>query len=337
MLPDAESEVGFLPRSRRNHSREVDVCASQNFQGLLQGLDFFLAAPDALLICDTAIDACRLKLVMVSNGLVQLLLGGFQLLLDRVQRAFFIRLQRRLMLGLVVFQGLVLLRLEHERLVCLLRGGLTITSLNLQTSEVRQDHFEKIHHSTSLGHHTLVRRIERLRCVESGILSRRGCPLQKRGGLRRLRVVVLDDGDSAIEGGLSLLGLGDGLRVVLFRRGALGLCGGHRGCKLGGRRREVADVLSQLRDLSREALFFGRQPANLGGLRLARHLVRGQLRVAPTLVLRLGGPLLHQLRNQIFDHLFDLLKRIGRNSLRHQRQHLTVATASAIRQERRDL
>eukprot|EP00428_Durinskia_dybowskii_P069598 CAMPEP_0170401948 /NCGR_PEP_ID=MMETSP0117_2-20130122/25295_1 /TAXON_ID=400756 /ORGANISM="Durinskia baltica, Strain CSIRO CS-38" /LENGTH=80 /DNA_ID=CAMNT_0010658781 /DNA_START=8 /DNA_END=247 /DNA_ORIENTATION=+ len=65
-----------LPRPRSANSS--DVFAVEDAQRLLQRLDFFLPAGDAILVADAGIDARGLQLVEVCERRVQLFLGAFK-------------------------------------------------------------------------------------------------------------------------------------------------------------------------------------------------------------------------------------------------------------------
>merc|ERR1719215_2439138 len=115
LAPSRSTEHSLFRREawqRWSTSRQIRAC--QDFQSLLQGLDFLFASLDPLFVRDAAVDACGLQLLVVGHCSIELCLCQFQLLLCCSQSSFCVVPLGFLVTFLVLFQCLVLLRLKHE-------------------------------------------------------------------------------------------------------------------------------------------------------------------------------------------------------------------------------
>mmetsp|Transcript_124882 Transcript_124882/g.335189 ORF Transcript_124882/g.335189 Transcript_124882/m.335189 type:complete len:296 (-) Transcript_124882:1218-2105(-) len=233
---------------------------------------------------------------------------------------------------LVLLEGLVLLRLGHVRLVLGKLRRLGADRLRLEAAEVRQDHLQEVHDAAALWEHALVGLAESLGRVlrglgrrlvlhEGGGLALLGL-LDQRRGLRRPGVEVLQDDDRVLDGLLGGLGVPDGLLVLGLGRSAVRRRLGHLLLELGDRLGELFHALSEVGELRVEVLDLGGQFVDVFGPVFPGLLVCGQLCVAPALVFGLRSGLLHELDDQVLDHLFDLDERICRRALGDHGEHL---------------
>mmetsp|Transcript_130938 Transcript_130938/g.318094 ORF Transcript_130938/g.318094 Transcript_130938/m.318094 type:complete len:243 (+) Transcript_130938:179-907(+) len=242
-----------------------------------------------------------------------------------MQSAFLVCLGGILVLTLVLLQSLVLLGLKHELLKLFLLSCLRAGGLRLQAREVSKDDLQEVHDIPPLREHALVWLLECLWCVHSWCLLRQG------SGLSRLCVELLQHSQCLLNCNLCLLCLLDCLLVALL--------GGHavlsrccHGClQLLDCSRQVGNVLSELRYLCSEVLGFCSESIDLLSLLVTGLLICDQLRVAPSLVLRLRCGLFHQLDNEVLDELFNLLEGVCCHALRDLGQQSAPAEASTIR------
>mmetsp|Transcript_68010 Transcript_68010/g.180825 ORF Transcript_68010/g.180825 Transcript_68010/m.180825 type:complete len:291 (+) Transcript_68010:546-1418(+) len=205
---------------------------------------------------------------------------------------------------------------------------LRLGGLRLEPREVREAHLQQPQHATGVRLHAPVRRPGPRVC-----LQQRGCApcvgLRGRVGglgfldehaLGGLVVEFSEHLQGSLDGrlpglgvldrlcvrGLLLRALRDGLRLLLR--------------DLRDRIPQLRDVLRQHLDVGRELLGGGRELLGLGGLVVARLLIGGELRVAEGILVRLLVGLLHQLHDQIFDHLLDFDKGVlaGGSAVLHE-------------------
>mmetsp|Transcript_88761 Transcript_88761/g.173638 ORF Transcript_88761/g.173638 Transcript_88761/m.173638 type:complete len:333 (+) Transcript_88761:472-1470(+) len=155
----------------------------------------------------------------------------------------------------------------------------------------------------------------------------------QQGGVRGLGVKLLQHFCGPLHGHLRGLGVSHRLRVRRFllrsHRGRLGLF-------LADLRHGVAelrDLLGELRAQGGVLLDARCQLLDLGLLDLAGLLVGGQLSVAIRLVVRLAVRLLHELDNQVLDHLLHLGERVVGDAHGQRREDAAVQLLSPAAQE----
>merc|ERR1719364_679549 len=313
-----------VTRVDRSLLEECDILAVEDAKRLLERLDLLLAACDAVLVADTRVHAGRLQLVVVRESCVELLLRTLKIRLLRSQRCLLVRLLRGLVLHVLRVRRTVDGRLARELVERLLRLSLRRLRVRLESSEVRLDHLEHADDATVLGLHTRVGLIEDLRLLLA---------LEKRRRLRRLLVELLQNRERLRDGRLSL----DGVLHRLLVRRLLLLADGrrlsHGLVDLGNLGREIRDLLRQLRDRRLQLVDLGVERLDGRSLLLARLLVRGELRVAPALVLGLLVRLLHQAHDEVLDHLLDLHERVLSNANRERRKHTAVDRRALLTEE----
>mmetsp|Transcript_28709 Transcript_28709/g.76601 ORF Transcript_28709/g.76601 Transcript_28709/m.76601 type:complete len:455 (+) Transcript_28709:280-1644(+) len=302
----ADSQNG-LPRLRSKsaaQARSCNVLALQDFKRLLEALNFLFARFHTLLVAEPCVEAVSLQLVVVIQNLVQLLLRQRELLLGGAQVALGVCFVTLLVL---LLDRLHILRLRGLGHVLLVRGlGLLLSQrgLGLQAGEVGQADLQHADHATLHVLHALVRL------------------LQKRGV--RLGVELAEHLNGTLHGALSVLGVGHRLGVdrllLAAELGRLLLLG-----------QDLGDVVPELGDFLCEELDVGGklvccciQRLDLGGFVFARLLVRCQLGAAERIVVCLCVSLLHQLDDEILDHLLDLAERILRHAGGHQGEVLAA-------------
>ena len=226
--------------------------------------------------------------------------------------------------GLVLdVRGLLLLvdrGVVHELVVLLLRLCLRLRGLRLKPGKVRLDFLQHPDHPATLALHARVRLVEDLRLLE------------ERRGHRRLSIELPQNSERLRNRGLRLLRVLDRLRVL--RLLLLPNRCGRRHClvKSRNRRSELGNLLRQLRDRGLQLIDLGMENLHALGLLLPGLLVGGELGVAPALVLGLLVRLLHQLHDEIFDHLLDFLERIRGHANRKRREHTAADLARLVLQ-----
>merc|ERR1719313_3168118 len=313
-----------VTRVDRSLLEECDILAVEDAKRLLERLDLLLAACDAVLVADTRVHARRLQLVVVRESRVELLLRALKIRLLRSQRCLMVRLLRGLVLHVLRVRRTVDGRLARELVERLLRLSLRRLRVRLEASEVRLDHLEHADDATVLGLHTRVGLIEDLRLLLA---------LEERRRLRRLLVELLQNGDRLRDGRLSL----DGVLHRLLVRRLLLLADGrrlsHGLVDLGNLGREIRDLLRQLRDRRLKLVDLGVERLDGRSLLLARLFVRGELRVAPALVLGLLVRLLHQAHDEVLDHLLHLHERVLSNANRERRKYTAVDRRALLAEE----
>merc|ERR1719364_327028 len=312
-----------VTRVDRSLLEECDILAVEDAKRLLERLDLLLAACDAVLVADTRVHAGRLQLVVVRESCVELLLRALKISLLRSQRCLLVRLLRGLVLHVLRVRRAVNGRLARELVERLLRLGLRRLRVRLEASEIRLDNLEHADNAAVLGLHTRVGLIEDLRLLL----------LDERRRLRGLLVELLENRERLSDGRLSL----DGILHRLLVRRLLLLADGrrlrHGLVDLGNLGREIRDLLRQLRDRRAELVDLGVERLDGRSLLLARLLVRGELRVAPALVLGLLVRLLHQAHDEVLDHLLHLHERVLSNANRERRQHTAVDRRTLLTEE----
>mmetsp|Transcript_48190 Transcript_48190/g.137775 ORF Transcript_48190/g.137775 Transcript_48190/m.137775 type:complete len:252 (-) Transcript_48190:1450-2205(-) len=195
----ADSQNG-LPRLRSKsaaQARSCNVLALQDFKRLLEALNFLFARFHTLLVAEPCVEAVSLQLVVVIQNLVQLLLRQRELLLGGAQVALGVCFVTLLVL---LLDRLHILRLRGLGHVLLVRGlGLLLSQrgLGLQAGEVGQAHLEQAKDATLHVLHALVR------------LPR----LHQRAGPLGPGVEIPQHLDGHLDGALTILGVGNGLRV----------------------------------------------------------------------------------------------------------------------------
>merc|ERR1719261_1240386 len=302
---------------------EGDVLPVEDPQCLLQRLDLLLAARDTVLVAHARVHAGRLQLVVVRESCVELLLRALKISLLRRQRGLLVRLLRGLVLHVLGVRRTVDGRLARELVEGLLRLSLRRLRVRLEASEVRLDHLEHTDNAAVLRLHARVGLIEDLRLLT----------LEKRRRLGRLLVELLENRERLSDGRLSLDGVLDRLLVRRFLLLADRCRLSHGLVDLGNLGREVRDLLRQLRDRRAELVDLGVERLDGRNLLLARLLVRGELRVAPALVLGLLVRLLHQAHDEVLDHLLHLHERVLSNANRERRQHTAVDRRALLTEE----
>merc|ERR1719364_23855 len=258
---------------------------------------------------------------------LDLLLRTLKIRLLRSQRCLLVRLLRGLVLHVLGVRRAVDGRLARELVEGLLRLGLRGLRVRLETGEVRLDHLEHADDATVLGLHTRVGLIEDLRLLLA---------LEERRRLRRLLVELLQNRERLRDGRLSL----DRVLHRLLVRRLLLLADGrrlsHGLVDLGNLGREIRDLLRQLRDRRLKLVDLGVERLDGRSLLLARLLVRGELRVAPALVLGLLVRLLHQAHDEVLDHLLHLHEGVLSNANRERRKHTAVDRRALLAEELSD-
>merc|ERR1719364_303720 len=316
-----------VTRVDRSLLEECDILAVEDAKRLLERLDLLLAACDAVLVADTPVHAGRLQLVVVRESRVELLLRALKIRLLRSQRCLLVDLLRGLVLHVLGVRRAVDGRLARELVEGLLRFGLGSLRVRLETGEVRLDHLEHADDATVLGLHTRVGLIEDLRLLLA---------LEERRRLRRLLVELLQNRERLRDGRLSL----DRVLHRLLVRRLLLLADGrrlsHGLVDLGNLGREIRDLLRQLRDRRLKLVDLGVERLDGRSLLLARLLVRGELRVAPALVLGLLVRLLHQAHDEVLDHLLHLHEGVLSNANRERRKHTAVDRRALLAEELSD-
>merc|ERR1719198_891027 len=114
----------------------------KDFESFLQALDLFLTHLHSLLVADLGVDALCFKLIVVVQGLVQLLLGELQILLQGRDVLTGSVLLVGLMLDLSILDSNILVGLIHESLVVGSCSVLSFLSLSLKSRKVGQDDFQ---------------------------------------------------------------------------------------------------------------------------------------------------------------------------------------------------
>merc|ERR1719364_129351 len=316
-----------VTRVDRSLLEECDILAVEDAKRLLERLDLLLAACDAVLVADTRVHAGRLQLVVVRESRVELLLRALKIRLLRSQRCLLVDLLRGLVLHVLRVRRTVDRRLARELVERLLRLSLRRLRVRLEASEVRLDHLEHADDATVLGLHTRVGLIEDLRLLLA---------LEERRRLRRLLVELLQNHERLSDGRLSL----DGILHRLLVRRLLLLADrrrlSHGLVDLGNLGREIRDLLRQLRDRRLKLVDLGVERLDGRSLLLARLLVRGELRVAPALVLGLLVRLLHQAHDEVLDHLLHLHEGVLSNANRERRKHTAVDRRALLAEELRN-
>merc|ERR1719311_272995 len=125
-----------------------DILAIENAEGLLQGLDLFLATCDTVLIALTCIDAGWLQLLIVCKRCIQFLLGSIQICLGLLESLLVVLLLTRFVLNVLGLLGLVDRRVAHELIILLLCLCLSCAGLRLKAGEIRLDDFNHTNHAT---------------------------------------------------------------------------------------------------------------------------------------------------------------------------------------------
>mmetsp|Transcript_3115 Transcript_3115/g.7412 ORF Transcript_3115/g.7412 Transcript_3115/m.7412 type:complete len:353 (-) Transcript_3115:790-1848(-) len=195
-----------------------------------------------------------------------------------------------------LLDGLVILGLIHELLVLTLRGLLILTSLGLQPSKIRQDHLQHADHACGGALLAL------LRGVEGGRL------LYQIRVLRVLSIELLQHLQRLRHRLLRLLGLRDRLLVLRLllvprrRRRA------HRPHQVRHPALQAGQPRSQLVAAGASLVHLRGELVHRGGLLVPGVLVGPQLGVAPALVGGLGVGLVHELGDEVLDHLLHLLE-----------------------------
>merc|ERR1719321_613958 len=218
----------------------------------------------------------------------------------------------RLVLNVLGLLSLVDRGIAHELIILLLGLSFCGTGLRLETSKVRLDDFNHAHNAAILGTHALVWLIEDI------WLLYKGC------GLCSLGIEFLEHAESLGHCSLGILGIldRDSVLCLLFLADAGGL--GDCSIKLSNGFRKICDFLGELCNRCFQFINLGMERLDSFGLLFASLLVGGQLSITPALVLSLFIGLLHELHDQILDHLLHLLERIISNPHGQDRQHTAV-------------
>merc|ERR1719454_2544637 len=103
-----------------NLRSSCDILTVENTKGLLQGLDFFLAACNTILVALTCIHTGWLELLIIRQGSVQLLLCAVEICLGFLERLLMVLLLSGLVLDVLGLLSLVHRRITHEFVVLLL-------------------------------------------------------------------------------------------------------------------------------------------------------------------------------------------------------------------------
>merc|ERR1719360_432 len=322
----------------RSSSRNVRT--SQDFQGLLQGINLCLPSCDALVPRHAAIDALRHQSVVVALSGEQLILRGFKvrcLLLDLRLGGYPVSLVH---LDFSHFGRLAPLAVHHETLVCLCRSKFCRVGVGLEGSEIRCDHFEQTQNpvlglvllpllGVSEGLHvifmTLVNLTLEIRVcqgvpligahldasLQAPLPGGRRPLLQERGCRGSLRIVVLENRGRCGNGSLRCL--------CIFHRG--GICGfllrsqicGFLHCSI-----QTCDILRQVgcficQCRNCRLIVFDRrsQTIDVRGKLVPCNLTLAHLLVAEALMFRILVCLLQKTLEQTVNQLLHLSERIG--------------------------
>merc|ERR1719272_1949071 len=108
-------------KENRLHAFSRDVLTIEDAKGLLQRLDFLLAAGDAVLVADTGVNAGWLQLLVVRKRGVELFLSAIQVRLLLLKRLLLVLFLPRFVLDVLALLRLVDGRVTHELVVLLLR------------------------------------------------------------------------------------------------------------------------------------------------------------------------------------------------------------------------
>merc|ERR1719375_791583 len=284
--------------SARRALSSGDVLTAENLEGLLERFDLLLAAGDPVLVAHARIHARGLQLFIIRKSGIQLFLGAIEVGLLLLERLLLVLLLGALVLNIRSLLRLVHRRVSHELIVLLLRLRFRSAGLRLETREVALDHFDHANDTAVLATHTLVRLVEDLRLLD------------ERSGIRRLRIEVLEHAERLRDGGLCSLRVCNGDRVFLLLFFADAGRLGNSSIELGNGLRQLSDLFRELSNGRLELVDLCVQGLDSLSLLFAGLLVRGKLRVAPPLVLSLLVRFLHELHDEILDHLLDLLEGI---------------------------
>merc|ERR1719428_867826 len=294
-----------------SHS-SCNVLTVEDAEGLLQRLDLLLPPRDTILIADTGINTRGLELLIVRKSSVKLLLRAIEVCLLLLKRLLLVLLLARLVLNVLRLLSLVNRGITHEFVVLLLSFCLCSACLGLKTCKVRLDDLNHANHTTILRTHALV-----------GLVKDLGL-LHERRGLGSLSIELFEHTQRLGNCGLCILGIlnGHGVLCLLFLTDTGGLC--YCSIKFCNSFGELSDLLGQLGDGSLQLINLRMEGLYSLRLLLACLLVGRKLSVAPALVLGFLIGLLHQLHDQILNHLLDLLKRIIGHTHGKGRKHTAV-------------
>mmetsp|Transcript_70811 Transcript_70811/g.188925 ORF Transcript_70811/g.188925 Transcript_70811/m.188925 type:complete len:225 (+) Transcript_70811:289-963(+) len=201
-------------------------------------------------------------------------------------------------------RGLALLLEGLEGLVGV---GLLLARALDSTREVLLDHLEHVDHAAAL----LL--LPGVGPIEPGVLLEQHSvtPVRHPGGGGGAGVVLLQDLDGLLHSGLALLGVGDGLLVLLLLRGP-------QICRRLQIILQILNLLLQIHDLHLALRLDGLvlQDIRAHHPDLSDHMVLGvgglaDLRVAPPLLGGLLRGLLQQTVDEGLDEALDLLERVG--------------------------
>merc|ERR1719335_716319 len=289
-----------------------NVLTIEDAEGFLERLDLLLPPRHAVLVADAGVHAGGLELLVVRQGGVKLLLRAVKVRLLLLEGLLLVLLLPRLVLDVLRFLGLVNRGVAHELVVLLLCLCLGSTCLRLKPCKIRLDHLNHANHTSILGTHTLVGLIKDLRLLHQG------------SSLCSLGIELFEHTECLGNGGLGILGILDSHSVfcLLLLADTSGLC--HRGIKLCNGLGELSDFFRQLGNRSLQLINLRMEGLYGLCLLLARLLIGRELSVTPALVLGFLIGLLHQLHNQILDHLLDLLERIVGHTHGKGREHTAV-------------